>query len=168
VTVEGVQIRPAIRRTVIAVGEVAPPFVGVTGDGTRLDLATYRGKPIILYFYPKANTTGCTMEARGFAEHFPELRRAGIEVVGVSVDSVAQQKSFAERCKLPFPLVADEDKTIAKRYGVLGFLGIAKRVTFFIDPDGTVAEVLQGLVPGPHVRRAVERAEAALRMNGSA
>ncbi len=144
----------------IAAGEVAPPFVGTTASGTPLDFASYRGQPVVLYFYPKANTAGCTSEARGFAENYPELQRAGVAIVGVSVDSVEAQKSFSEKCGLPFPLVADHDRTIAKQYGVLGFLGIAKRVTFFVGPDGRVAEVVQGLMPGPHVRRALERARA--------
>jgi len=144
----------------IEAGALAPPFTGTTADGAPLDFSTYRGKPVILYFYPKANTTGCSIEARGFAQNYPELQKAGIEVVGVSVDSVTDQKSFAEKCGVPFPLVADKDKTIAKQYGVLGILGMAKRVTFFVGPDGRVAEVVQGMTPGPHLRRALERARA--------
>ena len=150
----------------IAAGDTAPTFVGTTADGAPLDLATYRGRPVILYFYPKANTSGCTLEARGFTEHYPELQRAGFSVVGVSVDSVADQKGFQEKCGVPFPLVADRDKAIAKQYGVLGLLGIAKRVTFFIDPNGKVVEVVQGMLPGPHVRRAVERAQASASVLG--
>jgi thioredoxin-dependent peroxiredoxin len=142
----------------LEVGAVAPTFVGTTGDGTPLDFASYRGRPVVLYFYPKANTTGCTLEARGFAEHYPELQKAGYSVVGVSVDTVEAQQRFSERCQLPFPLVADRDKSISRQYGVLGLLGIAKRVTFFLAPDGRVQEVVQGMMPGPHVARAVERA----------
>ncbi len=142
----------------IEAGQLAPPFVGTTADGSSLDFATYRGKSVVLYFYPKANTTGCTVETRGFAEKYPELQKAGIAVVGVSVDSVEDQKRFAEKCAVPFPLVADRNKAIAKTYGVLGLLGIAKRVTFFVGPDGRVAEVVQGLLPGPHLRRALGRA----------
>jgi peroxiredoxin Q/BCP len=145
---------------VIAAGELAPQFVGTITDGSTLDFATFRGRSVVLYFYPKASTTGCTIEAKGFAENYPELVKAGIAVIGVSVDSVEDQKSFAEKCHLPFPLIADHDKTVAKRYGVLGLLGIAKRVTFFVGPDGRVVEVVQGMMPGPHVRRALERARA--------
>ena len=145
----------------IEVGAAAPTFVGTSADGTTLDFASYRGRPVVLYFYPKANTTGCTMEARGFAEHYAELQRAGYSVVGVSVDSVESQKRFSEKCALPFPLVADLDKAISKQYGVLGLLGIARRVTFFIGVDGRVEEVVQGMLPGPHVARAAERARAA-------
>jgi thioredoxin-dependent peroxiredoxin len=144
----------------IAVGETAPTFVGTTGSGERIDFAGYRGRSVVLYFYPKAHTAGCAAEARGFAEHFRELQQAGIDVVGVSVDTVEAQKSFAEKCQVPFPLVADRDKAVARLYGVLGFLGIAKRVTFFIGADGQVQEVVQGMLPGPHVSRAIERARA--------
>jgi peroxiredoxin Q/BCP len=146
---------------VLEVGELVPPFVGTSASGTPIDSSSYRGKPLVLYFYPKANTTGCTVEARGFTENYPELRKAGIAVIGVSVDSVEDQKRFAEKCGVPFPLVADKDRSIAKKYGVLGFLGMAKRVTFFVAPDGRVEEVVQGLLPGPHLRRALERARAA-------
>jgi peroxiredoxin Q/BCP len=145
----------------LAVGEVAPTFVGTTGSGTPIDLATYRGKPLVLYFYPKANTSGCATEARGFVGGYPELQKAGISVVGVSVDTVENQRRFAETCGVPFPLVADHDKAIARQYGVLGLLGIAKRVTFFVGADGRVEEVVNGLLPGPHVRRALERARPA-------
>ncbi len=151
--------RPA-RRGTIAVGETAPTFEGTTGAGARLDLASYRGRPLVLFFYPKAHTTGCRLETRGFAEQYPELQRAGIEVVGVSVDSVEDQKSFAAECGAAFPLVADRDRSIARAYGVLGLLGLARRVTFFIGPDGRVEDVVEGLRPGPHVARAVERAHA--------
>jgi thioredoxin-dependent peroxiredoxin len=142
----------------IGVGDVAPAFEGTTQDGSRINSASFRGKPFILYFYPKANTSGCTMEARGFAEQYPALQRAGYAVIGVSVDSVDDQKSFAERCGVPFPLIADKDKSVARAYGAIGLLGIAKRVTFFVGPDGRVAEVVQGMLPGPHVKRAEELA----------
>lgn len=145
----------------IAVGDLAPPFTGMTGDGSPIDSAKYLGRPFILYFYPKANTSGCSIEARGFSESYPALRQAGIDVIGVSVDSVAAQRSFAERCDVPFPLIADQDKAIAKAYGVLGILGIAKRVTFVVGPDGRVTELVQGMLPGPHVRRAAQLARGA-------
>jgi thioredoxin-dependent peroxiredoxin len=146
--------------SVIAVGDAAPEFHGTTGDGAALDLATYRGRRLVLYFFPKANTTGCTIETKGFAERYPELQRAGIDVVGVSVDSVEEQKDFATRCHAEFPLVADRDKAISRQYGVLGLLGFARRVTFFIGPDGRVEDVVEGLRPGPHVERAIERARS--------
>lgn len=137
------------------VGETAPDFSGVTASGSPISLSSYRGRPVILYFYPKANTSGCTVEARGFAEHYEEFRAKGYEVIGVSVDSVQSQKSFTDKCRIPFPLVADRDRAVAKRYGVLGMLGIAKRVTFVLGPDGKVVERVEGMMPGPHVEHAL-------------
>jgi thioredoxin-dependent peroxiredoxin len=141
----------------LSAGMEAPDFTGTAADGTRLTLSSFRGRPVVLYFYPKANSFGCTIEARGFSEHYAEFQTAGIAVVGVSVDSVDSQKRFAERCAIPFPLVADRDQSIAKLYGVLGLIGLAKRVTFFVGADGRIAEVVSGLSPGPHLRRALER-----------
>ncbi len=144
----------------IGVGELAPNFTGTTGAGTPLDFSTFRGRPVVLFFYPKAHTSGCTIETKGFAKQYPELQKAGIDVVGVSVDSVEDQKSFAAECGASFPLVADHDKAIARAYGVLGLLGVARRVTFFVGSDGRVQEVVEGLRPGPHVERALERARS--------
>ena len=141
----------------LAVGATAPQFTGTTSDGSVFSLASTRGRSVVLYFYPKADTPGCTAEARGFTEHYEEFRRKGITVVGVSVDNVAAQRSFVEKCQIPYPLVADHDKSIARQYGVLGLLGYAKRVTFFIDPDGRVAQVVEGMTPGPHLKAALER-----------
>jgi thioredoxin-dependent peroxiredoxin len=138
-------------------GAEAPDFTGAVADGPPLTLSSLRGRPVLLYFYPKANSFGCSIEARGFSEHYAEFRAAGITVVGVSVDSIESQQRFAEKCTIPFPLIADRDGSIAKRYGVLGLFGLAKRVTFFIGPDGRIAEVVSGLSPGPHLRRALER-----------
>ncbi|MCI4322837.1 MAG: peroxiredoxin [Thermoplasmata archaeon] len=142
---------------VIQPGVAAPDFQGLTQDGQPISLATFRGRPVILFFYPKANSGGCSTEARGFAEHYTEFQRAGMDVIGISVDSIEEQKRFAENCHLPFPLVADHDKSIARQYGVLGFLGIAQRVTFFLDADGKVVERVEGLLPTRHVQRALER-----------
>ncbi len=144
----------------IATGDLAPDFQGTTGDGSPFHLTEHRGRSVVLYFYPKAGTTGCAIETRGFAQHYPELQKAGIDVVGVSVDTVEAQKSFAQECGAGFPLVADRDKSIARSYGVLGLLGVAKRVTFFLGPDGRVQDIVEGLRPGPHLERALERARA--------
>jgi peroxiredoxin Q/BCP len=142
----------------LAVGEIAPDFTGTASDGTRFSLASTRGRPLILFFYPKANSRGCSMEARGFAEHYAEFQATGTAVVGVSVDDVAAEKRFVDECHLPFPVVSDADKAISRRYGVLSLLGFARRVTFFLDGDGRVADLVEGLNPGPHVQAAVRRA----------
>ncbi len=142
----------------LAVGEPAPDFTAATQTGQMLQLSSLRGAPVVLFFYPKANSMGCTIETRAFADHFEELSDAGLKVVGVSVDSVASQKTFATKCDVEFPLVSDSDKSIAKAYGVLGFLGFARRVTFFLDARGTVEEVVESIAPNPHVQRALQRA----------
>ncbi|HTP53844.1 MAG TPA: peroxiredoxin [Thermoplasmata archaeon] len=141
----------------LAVGDLAPEFVGTTHRGETLSLTTLRGRPAVLYFYPRAGTTGCTMEANEFARHYAEFERAGVALVGVSVDSLEAQQRFAEKCQLPFPLVADADRTIARKFGALGLLGLAKRVTFWIGADGRIEEVISGMMPAPHVRGALER-----------
>jgi thioredoxin-dependent peroxiredoxin len=142
-------------------GDLAPDFTALTEDGEPFTLSSLRGRPVALYFFPKANTTGCTMETRAFADRYTELQAAGWAVVGVSVDSVKTQKQFAEKCHAAFHLVADTDKTIAKAYDVLGFLGFARRVTFLIGADGRVQETISAMVPGTHVERTLLRAHAA-------
>ena len=144
----------------VTVGEEAPDFTAPTETGTPLTLSSLRGRPVALYFFPKANSLGCTIETRAFAEHYAEFRSAGWAVVGVSVDSVKEQEKFASKCRAEFPLVADTDKTIARAYGVLGFLGFARRVTFLLDGAGKVQEVVSSVSPGAHVARALERTRA--------
>jgi thioredoxin-dependent peroxiredoxin len=141
----------------LAVGAEAPDFSGTTADGSPFSLHSTRGRPLVLYFYPKANSSGCSLEARGFSQHYPEFQQKGVAVVGVSVDSVESERKFVASCKIPFPIVADADKAISRQYGVLGRLGSARRVTFFVDPEGNVAHVVEGLIPGPHVQAAVDR-----------
>jgi peroxiredoxin Q/BCP len=141
----------------IGVGEAAPDFTASQQDGSAFRFSSLRGKASVLFFFPRANSLGCTIETRAFADHFTELQGAGVALVGVSVDPVAAQKSFASKCEVQFPLVADVDKSIAKAYGVLGFLGFARRVTFFVGPDGRVEEVVEAVGPNPHVKRALER-----------
>jgi thioredoxin-dependent peroxiredoxin len=142
---------------VITAGELAPDFTAPREDGTPFRFSSVRGSSTILFFYPRANSLGCTVETRAFADHFAEIQAAGVSVVGVSVDPVAAQKSFATKCAVDFPLVADTDRAIAKAYGVLGFLGFARRVTFFVDAAGRVEEVVEAIGPHSHVKRALER-----------
>jgi thioredoxin-dependent peroxiredoxin len=139
---------------VLGVGDLAPDFSLASTDGTPHALSSYRGRPVIVYFFPKANTSGCTVETRGFSERYAQLQRAGMELIGVSVDSAETQAAFAEKCGSKFPMLGDRNKEIARKYGVLGFLGMAKRVTFLIDAEGRVREVVESLLPGPHLRAA--------------
>ncbi|MGD0257816.1 MAG: peroxiredoxin [Thermoplasmata archaeon] len=141
----------------LEVGDVAPDFTAPSASGQMFQLSSLRGRPVILFFFPRANSLGCTIETRAFADHFSEIQAAGVSVVGVSVDPVTAQKSFATKCDVSFPLVSDGDKSVARAYGVLGFLGFARRVTFFLNEAGRVDEVVEAIGPNPHVKRALER-----------
>jgi thioredoxin-dependent peroxiredoxin len=141
----------------IASGEPAPDFEAPDQDGAPFRLSSLRGSPVVLYFYPKADTPGCTLESKGFQEHLAEFGGRGVRVVGVSVDDCPAQRAFADKYGLKFPLVADRSKAVAKSYGVLGPSGVARRVTFLIDTSGQVVEVIDGSSPEPHVARARAR-----------
>lgn len=138
-------------------GEPAPEFTVRSSDGSEVSLRDFRGRPMVLFFYPKASSPGCTREAGAFARSFGEFQRAGVSVVGVSVDPPGAQARFAERCQLPFPLLSDPDGEVARSYGVLGRWGLARRVTFLLDADGSVVEVVRSPFPAIHARRALER-----------
>jgi thioredoxin-dependent peroxiredoxin len=124
----------------IEVGDRAPEFSARASDGKMVSLAAFRGRYLVLYFYPKAFTPGCTKEARRFRDNHVEIRELGAEVVGVSIDEPTVQCEFAARQQIDFPLIPDNDRAVSTAYGVMRrFLPIAKRVTFVIDPDGKVA-----------------------------
>lgn len=141
----------------LGVGDPVPPIEGRDGEGTRISLAAYRGRLVVLYFYPRAGSPGCTRETQGFAEASGELERHGVAVIGVSTDPPSRQRAFAHDCGATFPLLSDTDRSIARAFGVLGILGLARRVTFLIGRDGRVLEVVEGMRPGPHLRAAVAR-----------
>ncbi|HYB79967.1 MAG TPA: peroxiredoxin [Thermoplasmata archaeon] len=138
----------------LVVGASAPDFSFHAPDGSTRSLSSYRGRRVVLYFFPKANTSGCTLETRGFAERYPRFQQLGVEVIGVSVDTSETQVAFAEKCGSRFPMVGDASKEIARAYGVLGLLGVAKRVTFLLDSELRVREVVEGMLPSPHLRAA--------------
>ncbi len=129
-------------------GDKAPDFRGVDQNGNELSLGMYKGKKLILYFYPKDNTSGCTAEACSLRDGYSELKAKGFEIVGVSPDSEKSHKGFADKHELPFPLIADTDKTIATAYGTWGlkkfmgreYMGII-RTTFVIDGNGVIEKV---------------------------
>ena len=135
-------------------GEPAPDFDAPTHDGGHLALSSLRGHPVILYFYPEADTPGCTRESKGFRDIYGELQQKHVAVVGVSTDDVQKQCDFAEKYNLPFPLVADSAKKVATAYQVLRDSGRANRVTFFIEPDGKIADVINVSDAAVHVERA--------------
>ena len=142
-------------------GDTAPDFDGPTSDGSRLALKDFAGKKnVVLYFYPKDDTPGCTKEACSFRDNLGTVRRMGAEIIGVSLDSVESHKKFASKYHLPFPLISDKEKRIANAYGVLKETGTsASRVTFIIDKAGKVARVF----PKVDVTRHTEEVVAALK-----
>jgi len=141
----------------IAPGETAPDFEAPDQDGKAFRLSSLRGAPVVLYFYPKADTPGCTIEAKGFQERLASFQSRGVRVVGVSTDDCPAQKAFADKYGLRFPLVADHRKEVAGRYGVLGPHGNARRVTFLIEPSGKVAEVVDTSSADVHLKKAESR-----------
>ncbi len=126
-------------------GDPAPAFRGRTTEGKEVSLADFRGKKLVLYFYPKDDTPGCTAEACSLRDHISEIRAKGAEVLGVSTDTVESHRKFTDKHKLNFPLLADPDKTIAKAYGAWGgisrLLGMAQRKTFIVDENGNLTTV---------------------------
>ena len=125
------------------VGDAAPAFRLQDQNGDWHSLSDYDGQWVALYFYPKDDTPGCTTEACAFRDDVFKFKKMGVAVVGVSVDDVTSHKAFAEKHKLPFTLLADPDKTVAKEYGVLttySGMELASRQTFLIDPEGNVAK----------------------------
>ena len=135
------------------VGEAAPAFSLPDQTGAVRSLDDYRGRWLVLYFYPKDDTPGCTTEACNFRDDIFKFREAGAEIVGVSLDDVESHEAFAEKYSLPFPILADADHSVATAYGVLTSMGpmkFAKRETFIIAPDGTIARHYAKVKPDEH------------------
>lgn len=141
----------------VAQGDAAPDFTLPDQEGNDVTLSELRGRPVVLYFYPKADTPGCTTQACGIRDHRADYERSGARVVGVSPDTVAAQKKFAEKFNLDFTLLADENHEVAELYGVWGekkmygksYMGV-QRATFIIDPEGKVAHVIPKASPKTH------------------
>ena len=141
----------------IQTGEKAPDFTLPDQDSNEVSLSDFRGQPVVLYFYPKADTPGCTTQACGIRDHRADYEAAGAVVLGVSPDPVEAVRKFAEKQSLNFRLLADEDHAICDLYGVWGekknygrtYMGV-NRSTFVIDPDGTVAKVFPKVSPKTH------------------
>ncbi|HJU45495.1 MAG TPA: thioredoxin-dependent thiol peroxidase [Chitinophagaceae bacterium] len=130
-------------------GDKAPAFTAVDQNGQTISLDDFKGKKVVLYFYPKDDTPGCTAQACNLRDNYSGLLSKGFQVIGVSTDSVKSHKKFEEKFTLPFPLVADEDKKIVESYGVWGekkfmgkqFMG-TNRTTFLIDEEGVIKRVI--------------------------
>jgi thioredoxin-dependent peroxiredoxin len=130
----------------LVVGQQAPAFDAVAADGRRVTLESFRGKKnVVLYFYPRDFTRGCTVEACGFRDMYEEIVNRDTEVIGVSLDSNDSHEKFAAEHRVPFPLIADADRSLARSYEAIGrlrgLLGIVKRVTFVIDKESKIAAI---------------------------
>ena len=142
----------------LEVGDKAPAFKTTDQDGDAVALRDFKGKKVVLYFYPKDDTPGCTKEACSFRDGWSKFRRKGVAVLGVSVDDEKSHRKFADKFSLPFPLLADTDKDIVKAYGVWGeksmygrkYMG-THRVTYLVNEKGKIAAVWPKVKPDEHV-----------------
>jgi thioredoxin-dependent peroxiredoxin len=145
------------------IGKKIPALKGQTGDDTSLKLSDLKGQWVVVYFYPKDSTPGCTTEAHGFRDLYPSFRKRGAEVIGVSRDSVRSHANFASKQALPFPLIADADETWCKAFDVIHektlygkkHMGIV-RSTFLIDPEGRLAEAWRGVKVAGHAQAVLD------------
>lgn len=143
-------------------GTAAPDFTLADQNGKEHSLSEYRGKWVLLYFYPKDDTPGCTIEACTIRDQFKDFKKIGAEVLGVSTDSVASHKKFATAYELPFTLLADEHKEVVGLYGVFGekklygktYMG-TMRTSFLIDPKGKIAKVYEKVKPELHASQVI-------------
>lgn len=142
----------------LQIGAPAPDFTLPSDGGRDISLSEYRGRKVILYFYPKDSTSGCTVEARAFRDHLEDFRALGYEVLGVSRDSVRRHCNFRDKNELNFPLLADTEETVCHLYGVMKeksmygrkYMGI-ERSTFLIDEDGNLAAAYRNVKASTHV-----------------
>lgn len=143
--------RPDGQSGLLPVGATAPELTAEAADGTAVKLSSLSGKPVVVYFYPKDGTPGCTKEACAFRDVWTRYQSAGVAVIGVSQDSVERHRKFAADHHLPFPLVSDPKAEAQKSYGVPNnMFGWASRVSFLVGPDGRVAHVWPDVDPGVH------------------
>lgn len=139
----------------LVIGGPAPKFTLLDQESKSHALAEYRGRWVVLYFYPKDDTPGCTTEACNFRDDLPVLRALNVQILGISLDDTKSHARFAEKYKLPFPLLADVDGNVARVYGALWSIGplrIANRYTFVIDPEGRIARIYRNVKPATHSR----------------
>ena len=138
-------------------GDMAPDFTSTDQDGNEIKLSDFKGKKVVLYFYPKDNTPGCTAESCNLRDNYDELLKQGYVVLGVSTDSEKSHKKFVDKYELPFPLVADTDKSVHEAFGTWGeksmygktYMG-TYRTTFVIDEEGKIAEVIEKVKTKDH------------------
>ena len=131
------------------IGDKAPEILGVNEKGEEIRLSDYKGRKVVLYFYPKDSTSGCTAQACNLRDHYAELREAGYAVIGISVDSEKSHQKFIEKNALPFPLIADTDKKLVEQFGVWGeksmygrkYMGTF-RTTFILNEEGIIERII--------------------------
>ena len=149
-------------------GDAAPDFVLKDGDGKDVRLSSLGGRPIVLYFYPKDNTPGCTLEAKSFRDHYEDFRSHNAAVVGVSLDEPESHKAFAKKCELPYPLLSDPEGRVHELYeawqkwrtALVGRSHLAvQRCTFLIDEDGIIRRVYKRVTPLGHARQVLKDLE---------
>ncbi len=149
--------------THLKVGDKAPEFTAINQDEKEVKLSDFKGKKLVLFFYPKASTPGCTTEAKNLRDNYELLKEKGFEVLGVSADSPKRQKNFKVKNDLPFDLIADEDKKVINAYGVWGpkkFMGREyegiHRTTFVIDESGTIEKIIDKVKTKEHAKQILE------------
>ena len=147
----------------LKVGQRAPLFELPDQSGQVHKLSDARGSWVLVYFYPKDDTTGCTKQACGIRDSFPEFQKLHITVFGISVDSVQSHEKFAEKYSLPFTLLADEEKKVVNEYGVWGLKKMmgrefegTSRTSFLIDPEGNIAQIYENVDPETHAGQVLE------------
>jgi thioredoxin-dependent peroxiredoxin len=153
---------------VIEEGKPAPEFELRSDSGETVRLSDLRGRPVVLYFYPKDDTPGCTTEACEFRDAYDVFRERGVEILGVSPDDVRTHEKFKTKYELPFTLLADPDHKVAEAYGVWGersfagkkYMGI-NRSTFVIDEDGNIARAMMGIKPAGHAAQVLDELQTA-------
>ncbi len=145
------------------IGDKAPELLGMDANGREIKLSDYAGRKVVLYFYPKDNTSGCTAEACSLRDGYDSLQAAGYEVIGVSKDSAASHRKFAEKHNLPFTLIADTDKTLNEAFGVwrekkmCGRVGMGTvRTTFIIDENGYISDIIEKVKTADHSNQILE------------
>ncbi len=152
------------------INDKAPEFSSLDQNGDKIALKDFQGKWVVLYFYPRADTPGCTIQACGFRDSFKRLEKTGAVVLGVSPDTSAAQKKFEKKFDLPFTLVADAGKTICNAYGVIQeknmygkkVMGVA-RTTFIIGPDGRIEHIFSKVKPEGHADEVLEYLKTAVK-----
>ena len=151
----------AIAAEVPQAGQQAPDFSLPSQEGSQVGLKQFHGKWVVLYFYPKDMTQGCTIEAHNFQQDLPKYDHANAVIVGVSVDSTDSHKEFCAKESLTFKLLADTDKKVVDQYGSLNPRGMASRNTFLIDPSGKIVKVWTGVNPSKHSEEVLAELAAA-------